>query len=376
MIKIRNCSIEQFAKLLERKICYCFGCGRQAEGFFRKYSSLHMEKQIKGFVDNAQEKNGTSIVINGVEIPIYSFQKFLDIRTQDSIMLTTSMYCHKMIEQMDAESKLNNMECYVDFFIENAYEAQHFTKTHGDAPKIPKVIHYCWFGKKEIPAQFLKYMESWKIHCPEYEIVRWDENNYDVSKSRYMKQAYDAGKWAFVSDYARLDIIYQYGGIYLDTDVEIIKNLNDLLYDEMYCGFEQNNYINFGLGYGAVQGHAVLADLIEQYNNMDFLKEDGQYNQTACAVYQLEEMIKLGFCVSNVYQCMNKIAVYPSEVFAPQNLLGDEMHITENTYSIHHYSSTWWNNEEAISMNELKKNLQMYKTRIGNCETRDARSQT
>ncbi len=364
MIKIRNCSIEQFAKLVEKKECYCFGCGKQAEGFFQKYSSLHMEGNISGFIDNAQEKNGTIIVINGVEMPICSFQKFLEIRGQDSIVLTTSMYCHKMIEQMDAEPQLNDMECYVDFFIEDAFIPQYFKKTYADRPKIPKVIHYCWFGRGDIPAQFLSYIESWHRYCPEYEIIRWDETNYDVTKSRYMKQAYDAGKWAFVSDYARLDIIHQYGGIYLDTDVELIKNLDDLLYDEMYCGFEQNNYVNFGLGFGAIAGHDVLAELMEWYNNMDFVNKDGKYNQTACAVYQLQAMVKRGFSVSNVYQCKDKIALYPSEVLAPQNLLGDEIHITENTYSIHHYSSTWWDDEATTGMNILRDNLQKYKLRI------------
>ena len=289
MIKIRNCSIEQFAKLVEKKECYCFGCGKQAEGFFQKYSSLHMEGNISGFIDNAQEKNGTIIVINGVEMPICSFQKFLEIRGQDSIVLTTSMYCHKMIEQMDAEPQLNDMECYVDFFIEDAFIPQYFKKTYADRPKIPKVIHYCWFGRGDIPAQFLSYIESWHRYCPEYEIIRWDETNYDVTKSRYMKQAYDAGKWAFVSDYARLKALSEYGGIYLDTDMEITKDISHILKNECFLGVEDSGLVNAAV-IGAKRPHNEFIDkLIKQYENINEFDIKDIYAMNRSKVLALRE---------------------------------------------------------------------------------------
>ena len=108
---------------------------------------------------------------------------------------------------------------------------------------IPKVIHYCWFGKNPLPDDAKKCIESWKKYCPDYEIIEWNESNYDITKNKYMESAYKEKKWAFVSDYARVDVIYQYGGIYLDTDVEVKKSFNDLLDNDSIWGFEEKNFI-------------------------------------------------------------------------------------------------------------------------------------
>lgn len=364
MIRLRNCNIIQFSNIIKERECYCFGCGKQAEGFFKKYKALGMEKWIKGFIDNDPEKNGTVIKINGQERLIYSFGHFLKMKNENTIVLTTSTYCHKMLEQMDKEKQLDGMECYVDYFVENQYEQKEFEIIQGKRQKIPKTIHYCWFGGKPIPDRFKEYMNSWRKYCPDYEIIQWNESNYDIRRSPYMEQAYKAGKWAFVSDYARVDIIHEHGGIYLDTDVEIIKSLDNLLYDEMYCGFESNSYINFGLGYGAVKGHNILSDLLEEYNKVSFINPDGSLNQTACAVYQLEVLVQNGLNVINEFQRLKNVVVYPSEVFAPRSLLENEANITPNTHSIHHYSSTWWDENAAEGILELKENLVKYKERM------------
>lgn len=363
MIKIRNCNIVQFVKIIQKKGFYCFGQGIQAKNFFEKYQSLDLERCLNGFVDNNPNKMGMTVNVNGMQKKIYSFEQFLAVRDTESIVLTTSMYYHSMIEQMDKEPRLDGLECYIDTLVEENYEPQHYICEKTGTAIIPKTIHYCWFGGAPVPPDFLEYMKSWKKYCPDYEIVRWDETNYDITRSAYMKQAYDAKKWAFVSDYARLDIIYEYGGIYLDTDVELVKNLDDLLENELYCGFEQNHYINFGLGYGAVKGHPILQGLLSRYQGMQFMNQDGSYNLKSCAVYQLQEMMKFGFAVRNTYQNRNHVSVYPSECFAPINLRGTKSFITPNTYSIHHYSSTWWDKEVQENMERQKRYLMYYEKR-------------
>lgn len=133
---------------------------------------------------------------------------------------------------------------------------------------IPKVIHYCWFGKKPKPKDVLNCIKSWKKYLPDYEIKEWNEDNYDVYKCQYMADAYKENKWAFVSDYCRLDVVYNYGGVYFDTDVEVIKSFNSLLKENLFCGFEirdkkymakrhidLSENISFGLGFGAVKKH-------------------------------------------------------------------------------------------------------------------------
>jgi len=123
---------------------------------------------------------------------------------------------------------------------------------------IPKIIHYCWFGNNELTQSALDCINSWKKYCPDYTIIRWDETNFDVNKYVFTKEAYEMKKWAFVSDVARLDIIYNNGGIYLDTDVELIRNIDSLLKDELFIGFENKEYVANGLGFGAVKGNEII----------------------------------------------------------------------------------------------------------------------
>lgn len=364
MVKLKNCNIIEFAELIIGKKLFCFGSGRQAEGFFSKYRELKLEDSLCGFIDNDVEKQGKEKIIFEKFIPIYSFNEFVKRADDSTIVLTTSMYCPYMIEQMDREEKLDGLFCYIDFLVENKYCEQKINLKCAGEYRIPKVIHYCWFGKKEIPEQFVQYMETWKEKCPDYQIIKWDESNYDLNSSNYVRQAYNHQKWAFVSDFARLDIIYQYGGIYLDTDVELIQNLDPLRYDDFFCGFEQNNYVNFGLGFGAVKGHPVLKNLLSKYKSMNFELPNGELNLTACAIYQSEEMVDQGFKIKNEYQFRNGMSLYPSEVFAPYDLLGLNDFVTQNTFSIHHYSSTWWDKKAEMSMEYLKTKLCEYIKRI------------
>lgn len=123
---------------------------------------------------------------------------------------------------------------------------------------IPKKIHYCWFGRNPLPELAVRCIESWKKYCPDYEIIEWNEDNYDINKISYVKEAYQARKWAFVTDYVRLDVVNQYGGIYLDTDVELLKSLDPLLKYKSFFGMEEGKFIATGLGFGAEKGTKIL----------------------------------------------------------------------------------------------------------------------
>ena len=151
-----------------------------------------------------------------------------------------------------------------------------------DRQRIPKVIHYCWFGRNEKPNLFYKCFESWKKYCPDYEIIEWNEDNFDINMIPYVKEAYEAKKWAFVADYARLWIVYHYGGIYLDTDVELLRPLDNLLASEAFFGSEDEKSIATGLGFGARKGNNVVKCMLLDYSDQHFKNKDGTYDLTTC----------------------------------------------------------------------------------------------
>lgn len=158
---------------------------------------------------------------------------------------------------------------------------------------IPKKIHYIWFGRNPLPELALKCIESWKKYCPDYEIIEWNEDNFDISKNLYAKQAYEAKKWAFVSDYARVKILYKYGGIYLDTDMEILKNIDKLINSQSFTGFEDCKNIAFGI-YGSRPKSEILKMLLDSYDNDRFIL-DNQMLNTKTIVTRLTDIL-LKYC--------------------------------------------------------------------------------
>lgn len=208
---------------------------------------------------------------------------------------------------------------------------------------IPKVIHYCWFGGKPLPEDVLRCMESWKKYCPDYQIKRWDESNSDFSQCLYAQQALDAKKWAFASDYARLKAVYDEGGIYLDTDVELVRPLDDLLDLPGYIGMEESGryFVNTGLGFGAEKGNSVVSALMQDYISASLYTEDGRIDSLPCPYRNTAVMEKLGLERVNKRQHIRDMEVFPSEYFAPTAHLTGKLNRTENTYSIHHYHGSW-----------------------------------
>ena len=206
---------------------------------------------------------------------------------------------------------------------------------------IPKVIHYCWFGKGKMPKLAKKCIKSWKKYCPDYEIICHNEDNFDLSQNRYLNEAYKAGKWAFVSDYARLKIIYDNGGIYLDTDVELIKPIDDLLLTKGFMGFDEKGIVATGLGFGAEKCNEIVSEFLKDYDNIPFVLPDGSYDLTPCPDRNTEALKRLGMDIKNTSQTFMDITFLPDEYLCPMNYYTGKKTITENTYSIHHYSASW-----------------------------------
>ena len=233
---------------------------------------------------------------------------------------------------------------------------------------IPKIIHYCWFGRGEIPERDQKCIESWKKYCPDYEIIQWNEDNYDVTQIPYMKEAYEAHRWAFVSDFARIDLICRYGGIYMDTDVELICPLDKLLEYSGYAGVEaDSNCINFGLGFGAEPGFPILQELCDHYKSLRFQNEDGSLNLTPNPIIVTEYLQKKKSVdiVPDKILDAEGLTLLPAEYLCPQNFTTGKTVITDKTISVHHYHDSWKTQEERLQMKEYRCFTKMFGERFG-----------
>lgn len=206
---------------------------------------------------------------------------------------------------------------------------------------IPKIIHYCWFGGKEKPEDVLKMIASWKKHCPDYEIKEWNETNFDIHLNRYTEEAYQQKKWAFVSDVARLWALVHEGGIYMDTDVEVIRPLNNLLANKAFIGFEGTQWIGTNL-MGTEPHNAFLQAFLEDYNHRNFTNPDGTLNQTT----NVEEITSRFLSQHNLerngkQQQAGDFTIYPTDYFSPYDYINGKVRTTANTYSIHWFSQSW-----------------------------------
>ncbi len=206
---------------------------------------------------------------------------------------------------------------------------------------IPKVIYYCWFGKGKLPALAEKCIESWKKYCPDYKIVCISEENFNIRENRYAREAYEVGKWAFVSDYARLKVLYDNGGIYFDTDVELIKPLDELIKEGGYMGFDDNGVISTGLGFACEKGNSLIAAFLADYDDISFFLPDGTYDLTPCPDRNTKTLVKLGMDISHKEQVFMGIRMLPEEYLCPMKYYTGRKIITDNTYSIHHFCASW-----------------------------------
>ena len=222
---------------------------------------------------------------------------------------------------------------------------------------IPKLIHYCWFGGNPLPKLAEKCIKSWKKYCPDYQIIRWDESNYDISSAPlFVLQAYEAKKWAFVTDYVRLQVVYENGGIYLDTDVELVKPLDCFLNHSAYFGFENAKYINTGLGFGAEKGNAVLLEMMEDYCHIPFVLEDGSFDMTSCPVRNTAVLVRHGLVQNGEKQEIgNDCLIYPTEVFCPISYYNGKLKKTKNTVSIHWFTASWKSEQYLKQREKMRK---------------------
>ena len=232
---------------------------------------------------------------------------------------------------------------------------------------IPKIIHYCWFGGGPKPKSVEKYIRSWKKYCSDYEIIEWNEDNFDISSSPlYVKQAYAAKKWAFVSDYARLKVVFECGGIYFDTDVQVIKNIDTLLQYDAFFGFENCGVIpriNLGLGFGAVKNHQLVKKLMSVYETVEFPNPNITKEIIAAPKLLTDTFRDYGYIMNDTTQKQGNDIVFSSEYLCPKKFRNGITTITNNTLSIHHYDSSWYDKDTRVKQKQKWKKYKLDRIR-------------
>lgn len=207
--------------------------------------------------------------------------------------------------------------------------------------RIPRIIHYCWFGRGEQPKLLKKCKASWAKHLGDYKLMEWNESNFDIEMNTYVKQAYASKKYAFVSDYVRLYALYHYGGIYLDTDVEVVQSLDCFLQHEAFTGFEDHKYLQSGT-MGASPGHPFIKSLLEHYDHRAFIKEDGAMDLTTNTMMISTYCKEHGLQANGKYQTLQHgLVVYPRTYFSPYDYIDGRYHTSDQTYTIHHFAHSW-----------------------------------
>ena len=377
MVNFINIDYNTFINEYSKKKIICIGAG----GTFRDFVRQHMDKinlldSIDIVLDNNKALKGESISC-GVRLTDIDYLPEYnpgDISTESHIIFVTlkNEYIIDVINQIDKYEWTKGMDCVYAIGTFN-WGYSFYPLPRGkmnDAQYseykylIPKNIHYCWFGKEEIPEKDRECIDSWSRNNPEYNIIYWNEDNYNINCApEYVKCAYEAGKYAFVSDYVRLDVVYQYGGFYLDTDVELFDSLDELRNYRMVFAYMEYGEISTGLGFGSIPKCKELFEMMREYQSIPFVLADGNYNETPCPRYTNDYFRRKGVYPDNTLCIKDDILFLPSDYLCPLAPVacGDGsfqlalLYLTDNTKAIHWCNNTW-KSSDALKIYQDKKN--------------------
>lgn len=370
-MKTLNADIDKFMQYISDKELCIYGIGDVFCKLTQRevYEGIH--KNVIGYIDNG--KAGEKIEVSGKEYLVHAVD-FLKTLEKGVVLLCGTKYMDEMYRMLCDQELSDGIECFVLPLIwavsggQDDSDIKSLINSREDncVNKIDKKIHCFWFSNDKKPKEYQNCIDSWKRVCPDYEIIEWNARNYDCEKNMFMKQAFQSKKWAFVSDYARLDVIYHYGGIYLDMDVELLKTLDPLLKFEAFFNFGTQNDIDLGSGFGSVKGNFLVGSLLNLYEGLEFLDKNG--NPTPNSFIQPEfirkEFQRNGINMNGNMQLLDNVLVLPRKYAAPvDDFLLQNFVQCDDSRSIHHYNAGWWTEEwhnerkSRLSWAELAKNV-------------------
>lgn len=354
MIKINNWGRSKYEEYIKNKALCVFGGGRSLDSYLEIFGHT---RKISLIVDNNPDIWGER-TINGINVRITGVDGLVAFVNEKKIenvclIIVSPFYAADIVKQLDDIEGLNGIVTFLLVLMKNIkeyYTEYDFTK---GVPLIPKKIHYIWFGGKPLPTDYIKNIESWERYNPDYEIIRWDENNYNIDDCIYARQAYESNAWGYISNYARLDIVYKYGGIYLDTDVEVLSNFDCLLQDKVFFCMGSTDRINNGCGFGSVAKHPIVRDMLKKYKKSEYILADGRKSNQSGHSFLHPVLKDWGFEIRDKYQKIDNAVVYPKEVMSPITIEGMKDFFSNKTLSIHKEAGSWKNEKERMAANRL-----------------------
>lgn len=363
-MKFVNCCAKEFIKIMEDKNIICFGASKYINTFSKKLSSFEWMKNICCFVDNNENLQGKNVTYNGRSWKVNSPDYLM--RSQNNIVVIATGGRNtvlEIVEQLQNMKLSDEIECYALCLVEStrAYDNTAWNTYQLDKSySIDKVIHCCWFSGEAKPVKYQECIESWKKYCPDYEIKEWNSENYDIAKNKYMKQAYDKKMWAYVSDYARLDLVYQYGGIYFDMDVEILKNIDEILKYKGFFSFDKVGNIDLGSGFGAGKRQNFIKELLDVYDDIEFVHEEGRINfeKTIPQPSRLFPVFESwGYKKNEKLQIIDDIVIFSPDYFRTiADFQHEERDFGGNEYAIHWQHAGWFDKQ---TLREREANIAM-----------------
>lgn len=338
----KKLNLLQFKEYIASRKCYCFGCGLQGTRIINIMENWGYLDNIAAFTDNNKKRIGTMMTNGVLGYPVISVDEFAASVAVEDVIIICCADVVSVSEQLNQYGSLRNVVCFnlgelgLQQLIVSDYDK---VVRESDTPLIPKIIHYFWIGK-EMPDLMKRNVEHWHELCSDYEIREWNDKNYDITKNNYMKQAYEMQKWGFVPDYARLDIIYRYGGLYLDTDVSMVKRPDELLYQKCFAIKDASFFLNAGAGFGAMAGVELIRELRDYYDTVDFVCDDGSMNIQPAQYHAYQVLRKHKYQVNDQFQQIEGMNLYPM-IMAGTNAYTMQMRITNHTFFLHYGTATW-----------------------------------
>lgn len=349
-------NLAEFKEFIRTRNIVCFGAGLQGLHIIYILENWGMSDKILAFMDNNPDKWHTDYRVEDYSYPIIPVSDGIDKLEEDTLLLITCADVVGVKEQLAKYPALDDIKCCSlaelaqQQLLASDYPA---IVREVEEPLIPKKIHYCWFGDA-MPAGLKDNVARWRDVCPDYEIILWNEQNYDIKSNKYMYDAYQAQAWGFVPDYMRLDIIYKYGGIYMDTDVALLRKPDELLHQQGFLITDGSFFVNPGAGFGAKPKHPFIAELRDYYDDVPFLANAELPDMTACQIHHYRVMRKYGLKVKDELQNINGLNVYPM-IMASTNTYSMQRRISDKAYFCHYGTSFWMGEEHHIHKKRLRE---------------------